>query len=116
VLCHKLLRQQGRMPALCLLHGALLHMSWLSLLQLGSSACHKYVQSTAYMQCRDPQRLPHVEKRQTHLIARLAISVCVQDPSNKRYVISDDALQKLTGESRFLAFGAQKLFGKHFPK
>jgi hypothetical protein len=40
----------------------------------------------------------------------------VQDPSNKRYVISDDALQQLTGESRFLAFGAQKLFGKHFPK
>jgi hypothetical protein len=40
----------------------------------------------------------------------------VQDPSNKRYIISDDTLQKLTGESRFLAFGAQKLFGKHFTK
>ncbi|KAF6266659.1 SWIB/MDM2 domain-containing protein [Scenedesmus sp. NREL 46B-D3] len=38
------------------------------------------------------------------------------DPSNKRYVISDSALQELTGESRFLAFGAQKLFGKHFLK
>ncbi|WIA29142.1 hypothetical protein OEZ86_011653 [Tetradesmus obliquus] len=38
------------------------------------------------------------------------------DPSNKRFVIADDALQKLTGEKRFMAFGAQKLFGKHFPK
>lgn len=40
----------------------------------------------------------------------------LQDPSDKRYIIADDTLKNLTGESRFLAFGAQKLFSKHFLK
>jgi hypothetical protein len=37
-----------------------------------------------------------------------------QDPSDKRYALSDDTLQQLTGQKRFLLFGSQKLFRKHF--
>lgn len=46
----------------------------------------------------------------------LAVAVSLQDPADKRYVLSDEALKSLTGESRFKAFGSNKLFSKHFPK
>eukprot|EP00878_Enallax_costatus_P013826 GHUV01014461.1.p1 GENE.GHUV01014461.1~~GHUV01014461.1.p1 ORF type:complete len:188 (+),score=69.96 GHUV01014461.1:577-1140(+) len=38
------------------------------------------------------------------------------DPSNKQFVLSDETLKNLTGETRFKAFGSQKLFSKHFVK
>jgi len=37
----------------------------------------------------------------------------LQDPENKREIISDDALRKLTGEKRFTAFGFMKYFSTH---
>ena len=37
----------------------------------------------------------------------------MQDPSNKRYVLSDAKLKALTGEDRFLAFGHAKYFKSH---
>lgn len=35
------------------------------------------------------------------------------DPKDKRFVLTDDLLQKLTGRKRFRAFGFQKLFSRH---
>lgn len=40
----------------------------------------------------------------------------LHDPSNKRYVICDDLLERLTGEKRVLAFGIQKHLARHFIK
>jgi chromatin remodeling complex protein RSC6 len=40
----------------------------------------------------------------------------LQDPSDKRFVLADDTLEKLTGEKRFKAFGAVALFKHHFIK
>jgi len=42
--------------------------------------------------------------------------VHLQDPSDKRYVLSDERLKGLFGESRFLAFGIQKLLAPHIIK
>lgn len=41
---------------------------------------------------------------------------CAQDPSDKRYILADEALKSITGEERFLAFGCQKLLAKHIIK
>ena len=35
------------------------------------------------------------------------------DPKDKRFVLTDDLLEKLTGRKRFRAFGFQKLFSRH---
>lgn len=40
----------------------------------------------------------------------------LQDPSNKQYVLADDNLKALTGESRIRAFGIQSLIKHHFLK
>lgn len=36
-----------------------------------------------------------------------------QDPADKSYVLSDDALKGLTGETRFKAFGFSKFMSQH---
>lgn len=38
----------------------------------------------------------------------------MQDPADKRYVVSDQVLKSLTGEDRFQAFGVQKHLKHHF--
>ena len=37
----------------------------------------------------------------------------LQDPADRRHVLSDAALKQLTGQDRFQAFGFAKLFNKH---
>lgn len=37
----------------------------------------------------------------------------LQDPSNKQFVLADDKLKHLTGETRFAAFGFMKFLNKH---
>lgn len=38
----------------------------------------------------------------------------MQDPADKRMVLSDPVLKSLTGEDRFTAFGVQKYIKHHF--
>ncbi len=46
--------------------------------------------------------------------ASAAQCCCVlQDPSDRRQVLSDATLKQLTGQDRFQAFGFAKLFNKH---
>jgi chromatin remodeling complex protein RSC6 len=40
----------------------------------------------------------------------------VQDPSNKQFVIADEALKKLFNEERFRAFSVAKYFNQHVVK
>eukprot|EP00775_Hariotina_reticulata_P013688 gene13688-13810_t len=40
----------------------------------------------------------------------------LMDPCDKRFVLADETLEKLTGEKRFKAFGAGALFKNHFIK
>ncbi|KAL0049479.1 hypothetical protein WJX82_003275 [Trebouxia sp. C0006] len=40
----------------------------------------------------------------------------LQNPDDKREVICDDVLRRLTGKDKFLAFGGQKHFGHHILK
>ncbi len=42
--------------------------------------------------------------------------MCMQNPDDKREVICDDVLRRLTGKDKFLAFGGQKHFGHHILK
>ncbi len=37
----------------------------------------------------------------------------LQDPSDRRQVLSDATLKQLTGQDRFQAFGFAKFFNKH---
>ena len=37
-----------------------------------------------------------------------------QDPDDKSFILADEALQALTGESRFKGFGFSKLIKQHF--
>ncbi len=45
-----------------------------------------------------------------------ARQMCMQNPDDKRVVICDDVLRRLTGKDKFLAFGAQKHFAHHILK
>ena len=38
---------------------------------------------------------------------------CLQDPSDKSYILADAALKGLTGEARFKGFGLSKLIKDH---
>ena len=37
----------------------------------------------------------------------------LQDPADRRHVLSDATLKRITGQDRFQAFGFAKLFNKH---
>ena len=57
-----------------------------------------------------------VKKVYTAVLLIHARQMCMQNPDDKREVICDDVLRRLTGKDKFLAFGGQKHFGHHILK
>lgn len=76
--------------------------------------CISYVDSGMQLVC--VQCLIRCMLRAVTDLCCCVASVSLQDPSDKRFALCDETLEKLTGEKRIQLFGGQKYFKEHILK